>query len=464
MRTLQTSFLKSFFTFSLIISPLSFAENPLLTQAKILQTGSPTVLINTDKAIQLLQQASDQGDAEAYFLLAKYYSNSADYRFLPENNNLYKKLRLEAAQRGNFDAYLSLDLEAEVAEGFGISSDIKQNLLKIRPKILKLAEQGDTGAMRTLVYALDNDADGYSDEQCQWLFQAAQKGDTLKAGALIQNCPEKILKRLGAKTKQDYARAYKDSDLAYFKMLQQRSNQGDINAKIKLLDDYASDSYLSDKEIKQLENSILAHYEKQAAKGASDAYLMLALKKDTDKDKQDLYSKAALLNNHVALTELGSDYLLVNDEDQKDIHKGLDYLKKAAAQNDPEAINYLGVWYFNEENEDYDEVLAQKYFKQAAELGSVNAMDNLARIMDQPEDYRWAVLAYENGSSEEDTQSKALEAYQTGKGTTKDPVKARKLKTYIQMRAQFNNNLSGLMKSLNNDSEQAETESKNRKR
>ncbi len=69
MRTLQTSFLKSFFTFSLIISPLSFAENPLLTQAKILQTGSPTVLINTDKAIQLLQQASDQGDAEAYFYL-----------------------------------------------------------------------------------------------------------------------------------------------------------------------------------------------------------------------------------------------------------------------------------------------------------------------------------------------------------------------------------------------------------
>lgn len=104
-----------------------------------------------------------------------------------------------------------------------------------------------------------------------------------------------------------------------------------------------------------------------------------------------MYSKAALLNNHVALTELGSDYLLVNDEDQKDIHKGLDYLKKAAAQKDPEAINYLGVWYFNEENEDYDEVLAQKYFKQAAELGSVNAMDNLARIMDQPEDYRWAV-------------------------------------------------------------------------
>jgi TPR repeat protein len=464
MRTLKTSLLTSFFIFSLIASSVSSAENALLTQAKILQTGSPTVLINTDKAIQLLQQASSQGDAEAYFLLAKYYSNSADYRFLPENNNLYKQLRFEAAQRGNFDAYLSLALEAEVAEGFGISSDIKQNLLKIRPKILKLAEQGDTQAIRTLVYALDNDADEYSDEQCQWLYRAVQKGDTLKAGELIQNCPEKILKRMGAKTKQDYAAVHKDSDQAYFRMLQQRSNQGDIGAKIKLLDDYASDTYLSDKEIKQLENGILAHYEKQAAKGASDAYLMLALKKDTDKEKQYLYGKAASLNNHVALTELGSDYLLMNDEDQKDVHKGLDYLKKAAAQNDPEALNYLGVWYFNEENQDHDEVLAQKYFKQAAELGSVNAMDNLARIADEPEDYRWAVLAYENGSSEEDTQSKALEAYQTGKGTTKDPVKARKLKTYIQMRAQFNKNLGGLIESLNNDSEQAETEAKNRKR
>lgn len=247
-------------------------------------------------------------------------------------------------------------------------------------------------------------------------------------------------------------------------MLQKRSNQGDIGAKIKLLEDYAADSYLSEKDIKQLENEVLTHYQKQASQGASDAYLMLALKKDADKDKQNLYLKAAQLNNHVALTELGSDYLWSDDEKQIDINKGLIYLKKAAAQNDPDAINYLGVWYYNEENEGYDEALAQKYFKQAAQLGSVNAMDNLARIEDEPEDYRWAVLAYENGSSEEDTQSKALEAYQTGKGTTKDPIKARNLKTYIQMRAQFNNNLGGLIESANNDAERTETESKNRKR
>ena len=464
MKTLQTSFLKSLLTLSLFISPLSFAENALVVQAKTLQTGSPTVSINIDKAIQLFRQAADQGDAEAYFLLSKYYSNSADYRFLPENSHLYKQLRLEAAQRGNFDAYLSLDLEAGITEGFGISNDIRQKLIKIRPQILKLAEQGDVEAIRTFVLALDQGTENYSDEQCQWLYKAVQQGDLLRAGYSIQNCSENILKKIGAKTKAAYEKDHKDSDLAHFQMLQKLSNQGDIGAKIKLLENYAADSYLSEKDIKMIENGILAHYEKQASKGASDAYLMLALKKDADKDKQNLYLKAAQLNNHVALTELGSDYLWSDEEKQIDINKGLIYLKQAAAQNDPDAINYLGVWYYNEENEGYDEALAQKYFKQAAQLGSVNAMDNLARIEDEPEDYRWAVLAYENGSSEEDTQSKALEAYQTGKGTIKDPIKARNLKTYIQMRAQFNNNLGGLIESINNDAERTETESKNRKR
>ncbi|MDN5624496.1 MAG: sel1 repeat family protein, partial [Acinetobacter sp.] len=61
MKTLQTSFLKSLLTLSLFISPLSFAENALVVQAKTLQTGSPTVLINIDKAIQLFRQAADQG-------------------------------------------------------------------------------------------------------------------------------------------------------------------------------------------------------------------------------------------------------------------------------------------------------------------------------------------------------------------------------------------------------------------
>lgn len=195
MKTLQTSFLKSLFTLSLFISPLSFAENALVTQAKTLQTGSPTVLINIDKAIQLFKQAADQGDAEAYFLLSKYYSNSADYRFLPENSHLYKQLRLEAAQRGNFDAYLSLDLEAGIAEGFGISNDIRQKLTKIRPQILKLAEQGDVEAIRTFVLALDQGTENYSDEQCKWLYKAVQQGDLLRAGYSIQNCSENILKK-----------------------------------------------------------------------------------------------------------------------------------------------------------------------------------------------------------------------------------------------------------------------------
>lgn len=464
MKILHASFFKSLLTLSLLISPFSFAENPLLTQAKILQTGGPTTLINVDQAIQLLKQASDQGDAEAYYLLAKYYSISEGYRYLPVNNHLYKQLRLDAAQRGNFDAYLSLSLEASMAEGFGIQNEIKAELKKIRPKILKLAEQGDVKAIETLVYAVDIGADDYSYEQCQWLYKAVQLGDQLKAGRSIQSCPEKILKKIGAKSKNEYEREFKEADLANFKLLQNRAKQGDINAKLSLIEHYSLDSYLSEKEAKQLRNEVTAHYQKQASQGASDAYLMLALKKEAEQEKQALYKKAAELNNHVALTELGSDYLWPEDEKKINIDTGLAYLKKAATQNDPNALNYLGVWYYNDENKGHDEALAEEYFKQAAEHGSVDAMDNLARIDDQDENYHWAVKAYENGSSEEDTQSKALEAYETGKGTAKDPVKARNLKTYIQMRAQFNHNLSGLIESINNYSDSSETEGKSRKR
>ena len=67
-------------------------ENPLVAQAKELQTGSEKVGVDNFKAIELLKKASEEGDAEAMYLLAQYYAGSASYRYLPENNTMYENL------------------------------------------------------------------------------------------------------------------------------------------------------------------------------------------------------------------------------------------------------------------------------------------------------------------------------------------------------------------------------------
>lgn len=439
----KKTFMKSvLFSSLLVISAGSFAESALLTQAKQLQAGTDKVLINVDKSLQLMKQAADQGDAQAQYELARYHSIASDYRYLPENNALYKKMRIESAKKGNFDAYLSLQLEGTVSESFGVSSDIAQELKKINPSVLKQAEQGNVEAMRTMMLVLDQNTDDMTYEQCKWLFKAVQNNYALGAGYNIQHCDDDILKKLGAKTQADYKKIYEEKDREHFKSLLEKSKQGDALAKLELREGYTSSEFLSEKQVQQLDKEIEKHYQSQAAKGASDAYLFLALKKDSDKDKQALYIKAAELNNHVALTEVGQNYLWPDDEKQLNIKKGLQYLEKAAAQNNADAINYLGVWYHNDENEGHDAARAEKYFFQAAKLGSVDAMNNLGRILNEPENYRWAVQAYENGSNQEDIQEIALEAYQKGKGTKKDLVKAKALEKFIKNRQEFNSNLA----------------------
>ncbi len=61
LKKLKTTLLKSMLVCGIFISPFAFAENPLVTQAKELQTGSEKVGIDHQKAIALLQKAVDEG-------------------------------------------------------------------------------------------------------------------------------------------------------------------------------------------------------------------------------------------------------------------------------------------------------------------------------------------------------------------------------------------------------------------
>lgn len=423
----------------LLISGFSLAKSPLFEQAKLLQTGTDTVLINIDKSLQLLKKAADQGDTQAQYELAHYYSDQVDYRYVPENNAVYKKMNLDAATKGNFDAYLSLKLEKHTSDILEIETDLTDDLKKINQNVLKLANKGNVDAMHTMMLVLDDDTSGeFSYEQCKWLYKAVQK-DVLDAMYSIQYCSDEILKKLGAKTQTEYQTIYEQKDKEHFQSLLAKSKIGDIQAKLELIESYSSPEFLSEKQSEQLAQDIEKHYLSQAAKGASDAYLLLALKKESEEEKQVLYVKAAELNNSVGFAVAGINYLWPDDEKNLNIKKGLEYLEKAASQNNAQALNSLGVWYGDDENEQYDEARAKKYLLQAAKLGSVNGMSNLGRILGEPENYSWAVKAYENGSVEEDILEMALEAYQQGKGTKKNLVKAEKIEKYLQSREDLEN-------------------------
>lgn len=60
-----------------------------------------------------------------------------------------------------------------------------------------------------------------------------------------------------------------------------------------------------------------------------------------------------------------------------DIPAGLNYITQAAEDGSPIAQNYLGGWYINEENAEYDSQKAIYWWEKAAELGSEKALHSL---------------------------------------------------------------------------------------
>ena len=70
--------------------------------------------------------------------------------------------------------------------------------------------------------------------------------------------------------------------------------------------------------------------------------------------------------------------------------------------------------------------------KNAAELKSTDAMKNLARISAAPDNYMWAVRAYNNGANtnvaiNEGILPLVLEAYKNGIGVKKDKAMVNKI-------------------------------------
>ncbi len=430
----KTTLLKSILVCGIFISPFAFAENPLVTQAKELQTGSEKVGIDHQKAIVLLKKAVDEGDAEAMYLLGHYYSPSNEFSYVPENYKMYQMLTLKAAKLGHWDAISQILSDESALKVFYMAAEMKKEINALKPVIAKGIKNKDPKAYIVMSDLLDQPINyrNFSAEQCQWLYQGYRLGDIWDAGYRLRSCGDDDLKKMKAPSSQEFSQMYDNNVLKEIQTYKQIA-QPTLKQKTDLLnkigwnqaEEFAKFSEKLQKEIKDF-------YIQQGKQGYSDAYIYIAKDHLEFKDKKPWYEKAAKLNNPIALTALGDAYLYPDDEKQKPNPKlGIQYLEKAIQLNDVEAMNTLAVWYNNESKKEQDQEQAEKLYLHAAQLGYVVAMQNLARVLDEPESYKWASIAFQNGSRDEEILPMAYQAYAEGIGVKKDPKIAAEVQQLI---------------------------------
>eukprot|EP00743_Colponemidia_sp_Colp-15_P008622 GILK01009382.1.p1 GENE.GILK01009382.1~~GILK01009382.1.p1 ORF type:complete len:715 (+),score=107.63 GILK01009382.1:72-2216(+) len=138
-------------------------------------------------------------------------------------------------------------------------------------------------------------------------------------------------------------------------------------------------------------------YEKAAAlfrmgvgQGSVDAMYYMGLLFENglgvDKDGKtsfSYYRRAADAGHVKACTRAGSMLYSGAGVARPDPAKAMEYYKRAAEEEDPEALNHLGILYEEGKGTDISYETAVRCFERAAELGNVDAMCNLAFLMEK---------------------------------------------------------------------------------
>lgn len=137
----------------------------------------------------------------------------------------------------------------------------------------------------------------------------------------------------------------------------------------------------------------------------------------------------AAKNNAVSQSKLASLYQ-IGAGVEKDIPAAVTWYRKAAALEDPTALNNLGIMYFAGEGVEKDLAEAKVLFEQAAAKGSAGAMDNLGEMYvqgigvdkDESAALGWFLRAAARGHGL--AMCKAGIFYLNGQGTAADPLEA----------------------------------------
>lgn len=445
--SLKNSVLSIMVGCSMFASALIFAENSLVSQAKELQTGSEKVGIDHQKAIELLKKASDEGDGEAKYLLSKYYSVSFVSPYLFESQRKEDQLLYEAAMKGHplamEDFYSNYNFDQIHYNTSTRHHDMPSFLAKVK-------EQAKTDPKTMLILAkilLEEDSrinQNHQVERCKLYEKAYQKAYMEAASGLLL-CQQvlKLNEQEMLKLTQDEQKFTDQHDIE-LKALLNKAKSGNIQAAIALIS-YESQLYElvdNEKEIDQLKAQVSSFYEKQGKKGYADAYIDLAQNEVDSKVKQKWLLKAIDLDDADAMNTLALQWMFL-ENDPKLAQKAEKLLERSVALGSANGMNQLAVLKMHQyEQHPTQKKLLQEYtelFQRAAEKGQLQAMDVMAFIKSEPENYQWAVKAYENGSDEIDVLELAQLAFEKGLGVSKQLDKAKEIKQLVAIKKKIYN-------------------------
>ena len=432
LKKLKTTLLKSILVCGIFISPFAFAKNPLVTQAKELQTGSEKVGIDHQKAIVLLQKAVDEGDAEAMYLLSQYYAENRKFAYLPENPAMEHDLLTKSAKLGHLDAIDEIISSSEIRDEAGQITSYPTILREFKPILQKEIKNKNIQAIHVMAKIMELQPTSNLTAICELYVQAYHLEKSLETLDHLVKCSDQDLQKFDMPERETI---FAEQE----KMLRAQAKDMLAAKSLKIEESKALSQYLNNNIqdefqsfAKRLDKDIQDFYLKLGHQGYSDAYLMLQEENNTSPHYLKWQDQAVKLNNRVALADAGYAYLYGEMDRKKNQKLGVEYLEKAIQLNDPNAMNTLAIWLINESEDAKNYEKAVQLLKNAAELKSTDAMKNLARISAAPDNYMWAVRAYNNGANtnvaiNEGILPLVLEAYKNGIGVKKDKAMVNKI-------------------------------------
>jgi TPR repeat protein len=374
---------------------LAATAAPALSQTAhdLYKQGKTAYQANDYKLAQtLLQEAATQGDAQAQFLLG--YMN---YKGEGGQDNPQAALGwfVKAAEQGHGKAryfaglmylkgegtshdpakgvsYLSSaakSLEPDAAillgtlylglepENYGVARD-PHNGLAILSETAERYQNGRAALVLAKYYQDAGDADPQQGLMLYWLAQAARYGDA-QAKGLVANIGPSAMRQIGMVYFSGDAGAVNEAEGV--RWLEMAADGGDAKAQLELGGRYLSPCGKS-----------IDAIARNAAEKATGG-----LTCDRNQGRSYL-EKAALQNNPEAMTKLGLD--LSADGDPADMAKAIDWIKRAAQANFPEAEYALYVLYQKGGDEERDESQSHLWLQKAADGQFTDAQRDLGII------------------------------------------------------------------------------------
>lgn len=336
-----------------------------------------------DKALEFYKKAADMGSAEAMYYIANIYYNENYDKYDVEKSAAWIK---KSAEAGYAEAMGDLGLMYECGEG------VEENLQLAKEWYIRGSKLGDSDSMNNLGSLYESEAE-YS-LAINWYQKAADCGN------------DEAMKNLGMM--YSYGKGVEEND--------------DIARKwwIKAAD---------------------------AGNTAAMSFLGLIYELGTGINQNlqtaiDWYTKGAQLGNADCMNSLGNIY-----RKQENYLLAMEWYTKAVNTEDEnsDAMNSLGLMYYNGEGVSEDEETAKKWFIRAAENNNISAINNLGWLYKQDEDYVQSVYWYQK-SAQKGNEEGMFElgcAYDFGRGLNQNKNEA--FKWYEKAAEQGHNQAMGYL-------------------